>query len=355
MKQLIKNFALILVVVAIVPIPASANLLTLAAMALILSFAATIYPATPVVGTLNGVQVEIWVRYIINKFWKQNAFLKHAFNDDQYVVGGKIVHIPQPGTNPTVVKNRNTFPAAAVQRADTDITFPLDVYTTDPTHIIDADKVELSYDKMDSVLGDHTNSLNQLVADDILIKWLTGIAAGNIIRTSGANANVTATGQTGQRKVFVHGDLRKAALAMNLQDLPDTERYTLLEANMADQLFESLSNTQYRDFSSYADAATGVIGKLYGFNIMTRSSIAMATSADAINPLGAAVAATDNVVSLCWHKNSVTRAMGEVKVFDNPNRAEYYGDILSALLRAGARRRREDNKGVIAIVQAPAA
>lgn len=302
-----------------------------------------------------AVQQEIWVRYIIQRLWKDNTFLKFAMNEDQYVIGGRIVHIPQPGAKPTIQKNRSSYPGVAVRRTDTDITYNLDEYTTDPTHIVDADKVELSYDKINSVFGDHAGTLVETIADDMIIKWLTAITAGSIVRTSGAAAAATTAGQTGNRKVFIHDDLRKAKLILDLQKVPADGRYSLLEANMADQLFASLSNTQYRDFSQYADAKEGIIGRLYGFNIMNRSEVAMASAANAINPLGAAVAATDNVASFCWHKDFVTRAIGEKKFFENPNRAEYYGDIYSALIRGGGRRRREDNAGVVAILQDAAA
>lgn len=302
-----------------------------------------------------AVQKEIWVRYIMSRLWKDNQFLMHAFNDDQYVVGGKIVHIPQPGSKPTIVKNRGTYPAVTVLRNDGDITYVLDRYTSDPTHIEKADMQEITYDKISSVFGDHAGELVQTVADDMIIKWLTGIPSTHVVRTSGANADVKVTGQSGQRKVMVHQDLKKVQTKMNLQNVPKNDRYVLLESNMLDELTNSLSDSQYRDFSQYYDAKNGVIGRLYGFNILDRSSVAIATSALAIEALDAAVDSTDHVASLAWQKDAVTRAIGEKDFFEDKGNPQYYGDIYSALLRAGGRRRREDDLGVIAIIQAEAA
>jgi len=135
--------------------------------------------------------------------------------------------------------------------------------------------------------------------------------------------------------------------------VPEEDRYLLLEANQKDELVKSLSNTQYRDFSMAMDPKTGVIGKLYNFNVMSRSKVAMFTTGDVVQPIGTAVGATDNVVGLAWQKGSIARALGEKKFFENPNRAEYYGDIYSALLRAGGRRRRADDAGVFAIANKP--
>lgn len=302
-----------------------------------------------------AVQVEVWVRYIMNRLWKDNQFLKFAYNDDQYVVGGKIVHIPQPGAKPVVVKNRSSFPATTVQRGDTDITYVLDKYTTDPTHIEAADLQEISYPKIESVFGDHAGELVETVGDDMILKWLTGIGAGSIVRTTGSDVAVKVTGQVGERKRMVHADLRKARTIMNLQNVPANDRYALLEANMADELFESLSATAYKDFSAYADAKEGIIGRLFGFNIMERSQVAIATSALAIEALGASVDATDHVASLCWQKDAVTRAIGEKKFFEEKDSPTMYGDIYSALLRAGGRRRRALDEGVVAIIQDVAA
>jgi hypothetical protein len=326
-------------------------------VALFLTFLVLLFASKFTSGTIvkNGVEVEIWANYIIERLWKDNAFLKFAFSDDDKVLAGKIVHIPQPGAKPLVTKNRSSYPATAVRRTDTDILYPLDEYTTDPTHIADAEKVELSYNKIDSVYGDHAGQLVQDVADDAIVKYLLGIPQTSIVRTTGANTSEILTGATGTRKVFVHDDLRRCQKILNKQNISASDRYAMLSSDMADQLFESLSNTQYRDFSAYADAANGVIGKLYGFNIMQRSSVAVAAGAPgavAINAWGAAVDTGDFDTSFVWQKDAIARAIGEVKFFENPDRAEYYGDVYSALLRFGGRRRRANSEGILAITQA---
>jgi hypothetical protein len=58
---------------------------------------------------------------------------------------------------------------------------------------------------------------------------------------------------------------------------------------------------------------------------------------------------------MCWQKEAVARALGERKFFDKTDDPEYYGDVYSALLRAGGRRRRTGDEGVIAIIQDVAA
>lgn len=304
-----------------------------------------------------GVQKEMWAQYIIDRFWKDNSFLTRAYNDDQYVLMGKIVHIPQPGALPNTQKNRTVFPAVAVQRTDTDVLYALDVYTCDPTHIQDADKYELSYDKIDSIYGDHAGALAEYVASDMIIsKWLdeTVTSPTKIYTTGGSAANVTAAtapGATGTRFACDHTDLKKWQLNFNSNNVPKMGRQALFESNMLDQFTNSLSDTQYRQFNEYYDAKEGVIGRLYGFDILERSAVAVANAAHAIKALGAAGVATDCTASLVWQKDCVTRAIGEVKFYEDVDAPLYYGDVYSSLMRSGGRRRRADDLGVGAMIQ----
>lgn len=305
----------------------------------------------------NGVEVEVWVDAIVKRFWKDNLFLKLFKDHSQYVLAGKIVHIPQQGTKPTVIKGRTTFPGTAVRRTDTDLTYTLDEYSTDPTHITNTEAIELSYDKIMDVFGDHAAALAESAADDFIIKLLTLLPGTNVISTTGASTAVGVTGQTGTRKAAIHNDLRALSLKMNIANVPKQDRYALLEANMQDQIFGSLSETQYRDFTRYADAATGVLGKLYGITILDRSSVAIAASALngsselVVRALGASVGATDDAVSLIWQKDCAAHAIGETKFFENKNDALYFGDVYSATLRNGGRRLRADSAGVYALKQ----
>lgn len=309
-------------------------------------------PANRTGVVMAGVEIEIWVNYIIQRFWKDNAFLKSVHRDDQYVLAGKVVHIPQVGAKPEVIKNRNVFPAVAVKRGDTDITYALDVYTTTPTHIEDAEKHEVSYNKIDSVLGDHAGAINEAVAEELIVKWLTGLGAGSKMTTSGANASATAPGATGNVKLFSTADMRRLMTKFNADGVPKDNRFVMPSANMLDHLIQSMSDTQYKDFSSYLDAKTGVIGKLFGFTFIERSSTAVVDGTGNVKPIGAVAEATDAEATLVWQKDSLAAALGQVKFFDNVNDPQYYGDIYSALLRAGGRVRRADGKGIVQLSQA---
>lgn len=302
---------------------------------------------------IGGLPVEVWKKYIIEKFRKDNAFMFKSKDDSGHVLGGAVVHIPQAGADPTIVKNRSSYPATAVQRTDTDITYVLDTYSTDPTHISWAEIQDISYAKLDSILGGQTRALGELVADDLLIKW-SPAAAQFVLTTGGPTALTTAGvgGQTGTRKLFHQKDLIKAMVAMNVTNTPKAGRQALIDDNMFDGFYDSLTDSQMNSFQQFADNKNGVVGRLHGFDIMTRSSVLAYAAGNTVKALGSALAATDNLASLCWHPDTVCRAQGAMKPFQNVDDALYYGDIYSAMLRMGGRKERTDALGVIAIVQA---
>lgn len=303
----------------------------------------------------NGVEKEAWVDYIIKRFWKDNAFLNYVFKENDKVLAGRVVHIPNPGAKPVTRKNRSTFPAVAVRRADTDITYVLDEYSVDPTHVHNLETIELSYDKQDDAFGEHLEAVSETSADDLIIKWCSTIGSDSVkVYTSSATSYPgTAPSATGTRKGASHLDVKKMRVKFNKLNVPKADRYSLWTEDMYDQVFDSLSEVQQNAFFKNADITTGVLGELYGFKIMSRSSVAVATvTTDAIKALDAVGATTDNEVCIFWQKNSLTFAMGDVKVFDDTDNPLYYGDIMSCALRSGGRVRREDGKGVGLLIQA---
>lgn len=309
---------------------------------------------------MSKIPVEVFSNYIIEKLRKVNPFLAFAVIETAFVLAGAVVHIPQAGASPKVVKNRSTFPATAVQRDDSFVDYALSVFTTDPTHVTWEEEHEISYDKTDSVLNDHVASLIEAVGDDILYSWVNGlkgtqndvIPSKNIIYTSGSAVDVHEDGMTGKRKAFTYKSLQEAQAMMDKQSVPMTDRYALLESYQYQEFIDSLSNNQMAAYQQTADLSKGICGEFAGFKIMQRSTVLAFNGTTPIVP-GAALEATSCNAALCWQKNSVALAMGEVKPFQTNDDPMYYGDIFSALVKAGGRCRRADWKGVVAIIQGP--
>ena len=305
---------------------------------------------------MNGINVEIWVNYIMENLFKDNDFLNYCFDEGDFVLGGAVVHIPQAGAKPTVVKNRSGA-GTIVQRTDTDITYPLDAFTTDPVLIQNVEAVEVSYDKIASVLSEQLEALREVVGDNMIYNWLVnGVAAGAIVRTTGAASGVyLAPGATGTRLLFVKENLKSAQFIMNKQNIPKTDRFALLPSEFID-ILNSDADLIKRDanFGGELSLKDGKVSMLYGFKIIDRSDVAVFDNSGTpvVKAPGAATATTDNLAGICWQRNAIAKAMGTVDFFFRENDPVNYGDIYSALVRMGGRARRTALTGIVPIVQA---
>jgi hypothetical protein len=95
----------------------------------------------------------------------------------------------------------------------------------------------------------------------------------------------------------------------------------------------------------------GVLGQIFGFNILVKPTLPIYTGAAARKDVDVASDIADNLSAIAWQKNCVSRALSPVEVFENPKDALYYGDVISARLFCGGAKLRSDSKGVGAIVQ----
>lgn len=296
-----------------------------------------------------AIQREIWIGSIVEGLFADNSFLSKAYNADEFVNMGKTVHIPNAGAPSKTKKNRTSFPADVNTRADVDLSFNLDEFTTDPIRIPHADTVELSYNKRESVLRQDKAALQESVAKSMIYSWIP--EKKYCIETTGTAVDAHSPNAAGKRKALCRADVEKLMTKFNADNIPQEGRYLLLDAYMYDQLLADLTSVQNQAFFASADAQRGILGKLFSFNVMMRSEVAVYGDGIVKKTEDAAGAATDLAAGLAWHENSVCRALGEVNAFEKEKDPTYYGDIYSFLVRAGGRPMREDVKGLISLVQ----
>ncbi|MDO4691716.1 MAG: hypothetical protein Q4A64_02460 [Porphyromonadaceae bacterium] len=301
-----------------------------------------------------AITVEIWQNSIAEHLFADNSFMSKAFNADEYVTQGKVVHIPNAGAPSGVSKNRSSLPASVSKRTDSDVTYNLDEYTTDPILIPHAETVELSYDKRESALRQDKQALMEEVAKAFILAW-SPTDGKALVETTGKAVVSHTSGATGNRKALTKADVLKAFTMFNRQNLPQEGRYLLVDAVMYEQLLNDMTAQEAQAFHALADVARGVIGRLYSFNIIMRSEAGVYGNNKQPKLNGVGGTGTDNAAAIAWHETCVCRALGEVKAYENEGDATYYGDVYSFLVRAGGRIMRSDGKGVVVIVQAASA
>ena len=362
LKNYLFNFVVVLFVAAfLMPLtPAVA-----AGSGAIAFVSGTLLSAVPALPALYvGIQVEILQNHIEEELFKDNAFLRYSFNADQIVINSKAVHIPQSGGSGTVEKNRSTLPATIRKRTDTDVIYLLDEFTTDPVVIPDADTHELSYDKRNSVLGEDRDKLVEAVADETIYNWLnspvwnaygaSSLPAANMIATTGGSTPATAPAATGNRKKATLTDLQKVKTFLkNQKRWHEGKMYGMLTPNMEAELFsaDSVITATYMQSVSEAERREGIMYKVQGFKLMTRSSVTRVQIDGTIIPVDAVGTITDDEASLFWYKDAVEFAFGGVKAFEQLKDPTMYGDVYSFLARTGSRARRKDYDGIALLRQ----
>lgn len=313
-----------------------------------------------------AIQKEIWQNHIEQEIFKDNGFLRHSFNADDFVINSKAVHIPQSGGSGNVVKNRTTVPANVRKRTDTDVIYLLDEFTTDPVLIPHADTKELSYDKRNSVLGEDRDKLVESVAEETIYNWLnspafgseysaTALPAANKLSTTGAAVAATAPAATGNRKAATLTDLQAMQTYFRtINRWFEGRMYAALPPSMLAQLFpaDSVVTATYMNNVTEAERRGGIILKAQGWNILSRSTVARTLANGTVIAPGAAGQATDNEAALFWYDQAVEFAFGGVEAFEKIKDPQFYGDVYSFLVRAGSRARRGDYKGVALLIQA---
>ena len=300
-----------------------------------------------------ALNISIWQTTLVENFYPDNGFASKSVDDSAFVSAHKVI-IPNAGAPSKVQKNRTVKPASVNQRTDNDLEYEIDELTTDPIYIPNIDTVELSYDKRTSIISNDRAQLQDEAHLNLLERWGKGVPASNVLLTTGTterNAHTSDTA-TGKRKRITKEDLLAIMTRMDADNVPEEGRYLLLDAYMYADLLADLSESDKWMFQNSANMQTGVLGNLYGLNIMKRSKVLRVKNDKTLLPWGEDAVAGELAAALAWHEKSVSRALGEVKMFDSTNNPLYYGDIYSFLLRTGGSVRRYDKKGIYLLAEA---
>lgn len=305
-----------------------------------------------------ALQQEIWIKEIKENLFPDDSFMKKA-TDHSMWVNYRTVHVPQAGAVPGVVQNRGVVPATVGGRVDTELTYNLNSYTTDPVLVQNFEQLQLSYDKRASVLKNIMSQLQFVVATQTLYAWAPSGAA-RIVRTSGSTStgNLPHSTATGSRKMLTLADVTRAKKRLDDDNVPSSGRILLLNSAMYNNDLLNITGVIYADSFGSPNMPTGVVARLMGFDIMMRSDVVVYDNTGtpvikAINGDGSITspASNDNGAALAFHPDYVCHALGGITPFYKEQDPTYYGDIFSAEVAHGSSKLRSDQKGIVAIVQ----
>lgn len=299
-----------------------------------------------------------------------NAFYMPSKDDSAFINDDK-VNLPQSGAAPGVTKNRSSFPASASQRTDSATQYPLEEFSSDPTHLQHSEELVVNYAKRASIVEDHGNAINEAIAESIMYNWARGGDSENswskkpeMVRTSGTDTRdafvkqIGGTAVTGTRKRIVKADLQKVQTILNRQNVPVSGRFGLITADMLEDFFliDEFANSDYNNRKPLAEGQPETF-TFMGVTWYVRSDANVFSNAatPALKAKDANTSNTDNNGALIWHRDFVRKAKGGVEFFLDSDNPQFYGDVMSSLVRAGSIGARQDGKGIVNLVEAAGA
>ncbi len=279
---------------------------------------------------------ELWIKQIREALNDNNDFNRFSVNHSSFVNRGT-VHVPNAGSPSDVVRNRTTIPATASNRTDSDLTYDIDHFTTDPIQLgfYKLEDIELSYDKLKSVMSQDMAKLKDTINDWLIYKWAVDAASPSsekIVESSGPID-------------FSH--LLDLAEIMDRDQIPRSNRKLLVNPEIARDLLDidRLSKTESLNNQVSVD---GFIGRLAGFDIIERGRVVETDvgTGDIVDPT-----LSGQPTAVAWHPGFVSKAYGEIEVFERTEDPLVYGSIVSFGVRAGGSHMRTDFKGVYSLVK----
>lgn len=275
---------------------------------------------------MPGLLKEIWIGQIMEPKAQPVTWMDRIGQDMSELVEYNTINLADAGVDPDVLINNTTYPVTIAERADNALALPLDYFDTVNTVVRNAENVQLSYNKMESVLRGHRRALTNAEAQKAshAITPASNAAFTPVIPTTGADNG-------SGFKLITEADVFRLAALFDAIDAEEGDRHLVLHATMWNELV-STSDTlkKQREYSS----REGVIGRnmfeLAGFNIMKyRSGAIFNKSTGVKKAYGAAAApATDTISSFVFLGSEVMKAVGTTDMFDRLKDPEARGDIV---------------------------
>lgn len=210
-------------------------------------------------GLRAGVYVEVWTRQVVEHYTHalEGTFLEGVPDFSQYAEND-VVHLSDVSGDPTVLVDNTTYPLEIEELEDGDVSIKLSKFETKPTQVTDDELYALAYDKMGLVKTRHGNRLSETMLDKAIHAFAptADTAETPVLLTTGT------TDEDGRKKLT---RLDVIALRRKLDKLKVPKkgrRLVLCSDHVADLLeIDQKFQNQYHDYS------TGVIMKMYGFEI----------------------------------------------------------------------------------------
>lgn len=262
-----------------------------------------------------GLNKEIWLDEIKEDFYADDMWISELVNMDEHVEND-IINLAAAGVAPEVLINNTTYPIPAADRNDTPIAIELDRFDTENTTVKYADRVELIYSKLQSVMFGHKQALKMTFME----KGAHSVAPASDSEYTPLITGTGADNGDGYKRIK-YADILKMQKRFDNAEVPAEGRIMILSAQHHEDL-------EIEDVERYNRVMEK--GELASFKIYKQAEkrLPMYDTATGVKvAFGATPAATAVHASIFLSKWEVGRANGTDQMFhqkaeDNPTTRE---------------------------------
>ncbi|MGJ1363453.1 hypothetical protein ACR79B_15785 [Sphingobacterium spiritivorum] len=272
---------------------------------------------------MSTLNKQVWIAQIMEKYYPEASFLTHAKDFSQFV-DNDIINLAEAGVDPDVLVNNTAYPINVVERTDSPLGIELDLFETENTLIRRPHTIELAYDKLESVVMGHRNSLRAKTSTKAAHAFAPQSNTVNtpILETTGDN-----DGEGNKR--LIPENILKLKRKYDDLDYPLDKRFLILDPRHV----EDLLIYDLKLFKDIVDLTNGQPKRFAGFNILQFTKNPLYTSANEKKPWGSAAVPTDKFSSFSFYGDEVMRAVGSMHMYATENDAKERGTIVGFDMR----------------------
>lgn len=261
---------------------------------------------------------EVWTNQLMQNFYPDSAFLSHA-KDFSGLVDNDAINMAEAGVDPEVLINNTTYPIKTVERTDKPLRIELDTFETENTLVRRPEAVEYSYDKLETVLMAHRNTLRARTAEKAAHAFAPqkDSVFTPVIQTSGETV--------GNRKRLSIEDILNLKERFDDANVPLENRFLTLNPKHLTDLI--LIDT--KAFKDITDIVNGVPRRFAGFGILqfSRPAFYNGTTFEKV-PWGEVATDEHTFCSFAFQGDEVMKADGSIYMYAKEDDPEQRATIV---------------------------
>lgn len=254
-----------------------------------------------------------------------------------------------------------SYPLKVSIAKDTKKTYDTTLLYCEPILIDSQSEMLTNYSKRQTKQQQQAAELELKAANYCAYHW-SPTKADNILKTSGTGRASNIQGFSSNRKAVTKDDfvnLHNLMMRMNVASMGGSW-FGMITPDMYSDILKMPDFVDYYKTGMQSKLETGVVGRILGIEIMVRSTDECHAGIlyDAAgNPLRAESEMKDELLAggLFWNEKMVCRAEGTLRSVINTDAPGYLGGtIIESFVRFGADIIRDDQRGVITLLEAKA-